>query len=255
MINNKLPLYVNIFLGFILYYSSHSIAYEYDGFAISTSRVIFSELPKDKVKSVEVWNDTDESYLLHSSIKSANGATGYPLDKKINNTDKSFFTITPPLSRVEKRGRLPLRIILSDTAIATLPKNEESIFFLSVQAIPSMKESGNSLNISLISNIKVFYRPSSIKTRIEDAMNDVDISLGNNCINFKNKTPLYLTFYNISVNNINVNNNDLDTMLSPSGNHCYRIPNEINKLNTKFKVSWSFIDEDGLPTKTKDIEV
>lgn len=83
------------------------------------------------------------------------------------------------------------------SAIAKLPKDQESVYYLNVREIPPRSEKANVLQIALQTKIKLFYRPAAIATkeRMDSIPQENDIKLvkqGSGYI-VKNPSPYFLS--------------------------------------------------------------
>lgn len=113
-------------------------------------------------------------------------------DEKVN----SPFIVTPPVQRLEADTKSQIKI-QSVPAIAKLPKDQESVYYLNVREIPPRSEKANVLQIALQTKIKLFYRPAAIATkeRMDSIPQENDIKLvkqGSGYI-VKNPSPYFLS--------------------------------------------------------------
>lgn len=83
----------------------------------------------------------------------------------------------------------------------SLPKDKESLFWVNVQEIPKApKEGTNSLAIALHTQVKMIYRPESLKEGREDAEKNIKIiHEGGNTILYNN-SPYYFAVINVKQN-------------------------------------------------------
>lgn len=154
------------------------------GVIIGGTRVIYPEGSKDVTISVE--NPDKIPYLIQSWIESAQG------DKQ------SDFTITPPLFRLNQEKTNALRIFLTDNK---LPNNKETLFWLNIKTIPATKRTENSLQIAFKTQMKLIYRPTSIKSvNFTEEQKKLKWSKNGNQITVNNPTPYYINFQSISFN-------------------------------------------------------
>uniref|UniRef100_A0A182SQJ5 Uncharacterized protein n=1 Tax=Anopheles maculatus TaxID=74869 RepID=A0A182SQJ5_9DIPT len=130
------------------------------------------------------------------------------------------FIVTPPLARLEANSELTLRIRRNGEP---LPTDRESVFFISMKAVPAKKEANDSgasgqMALTVVSNMKLFYRPEGLAKR---AVADVASQLrfhrdGDNLI-ANNPTPYWLTFSQLKVGNVELGKPDLRLMVPPKG--------------------------------------
>lgn len=214
------------------------------GISFYVLRVIYPESEKKGV-TLTAYNKTAEPYLMQSRIRQVDDASG--------NVDMSPppssipFIVTPPLARLEANGELVLRIRRNSEP---LPTDRESVFFISMKAIPSQlapeKRSQNTQQMALtvVSNIKVFYRPVGLAKRAVAAMApELRFRREGDQLIVDNPTPFWLTFSRLTVGNTSLDKTQLRLMVPPKGLRHYYLPAEATGA-----VSWQLIDEDGWDT-------
>ncbi|ENL8727208.1 fimbria/pilus periplasmic chaperone [Citrobacter amalonaticus] len=116
----------------------------------------------------------------------------------------SDFIITPPLSVLKPKSEKMLRVIYAGPV---LPTDKESVFWLTVKAVPPLNEdkSGNVLQLASANRIKVFYRPQTLTTRVQDAPAMLSVNKNVREIELTNPSPYFLTLVNLSVNGRHLN--------------------------------------------------
>ncbi|HHQ6572971.1 TPA: fimbria/pilus periplasmic chaperone [Serratia fonticola] len=154
------------------------------GVGLGVTRLIY---PSDtKQISVSVRNtDANLAFLIQPWVEDSNG----------NKT--SDFVITPPLSVLKPKNENSLRIIYTGP---TLPKDRESIFWLTVKAVPPLneKESGkNVLQLASANRIKIFYRPVGLTTAVQDAPDMLTAKRVGQDIILSNPSPYFITLVNV----------------------------------------------------------
>ncbi|MFP3541429.1 fimbria/pilus periplasmic chaperone, partial [Pseudomonas sp. SIMBA_044] len=80
---------------------------------------------------------------------------------------QSVFLVTPPLFKMAPESASLLRVI----KIGNLPEDRESLFWLNVRSIPSVKSGvdANQLTLSVQSRMKLIYRPQALLANTVDA--------------------------------------------------------------------------------------
>ncbi len=156
----------------------------YSAIALDRTRVIYNE--NDKSVSVGLTNEHKTSpYLAQTWIENDK-------DEKVN----SPFIVTPPVHRLEANSKSQIKI-QAIPAVAQLPKDRESVYFLNVREIPPRSDKANVLQIALQTKIKLFYRPSaiSIKERMDIIPQENDIKIAKQGGNYivKNPSPFFLS--------------------------------------------------------------
>jgi len=172
------------------------------GVALGATRVVYPS--NQKQVSLGITNNDDKStYLIQSWIENAAGQR------------EERFVITPPLFVIKGKRENTLRII--DGTNQTLPKDRETLFWVNVKAIPSMntsQEKQNTLQLAIISRIKLFYRPVGLSMPPEAAPQKLRFRKSGSQLMLINPTPYYLTITSLKAGNKELAN----TMVPPMGN-------------------------------------
>ncbi|HHQ2585814.1 TPA: fimbrial biogenesis chaperone [Providencia rettgeri] len=216
-----------------------SISYSSGGISLSQTRIVFDSNMKNAKLSIN--NESDRVYLINSRIHDNNN-----LEK--NNIMDSFL-ITPPLFRLENNTQNTLMVTPNN--LSTLPLDRESVFYLSILAIPSTKRSDEQQETLLSSKvsvgirmwIKLFYRPDNLKSSLEDESGNLLFLNENNRLVIKNPTSYYITIAKLDINDKAINIRDQGAMIAPFSSSSYVYSEKIKK------VSWSAINEHGGLTK------
>lgn len=211
----------------------------FSGISFYVLRVIY---PQDAAGGVALnaYNKTDKSWLMQSWITEHDPLTG---DVKKGHNASSAFVITPPLQRLDAGEELSLRIRRSTDA---LPKDKESVFFVSVKAIPSQprQQEEPRLTVTVVSNLKLFYRPEGlVKRAVADMAPRLTFRQQNDQLLAENPTPYWLTFSRLKVGTYEVDKPALRLMVPPFSEQRYKIP-----PGKHAQVIWQLIDEDGWDT-------
>lgn len=212
---------------------------EQPGVSLGAMRLIYPS----KVKSVTLTltNNTDQTWLAQSGIKKVDFSTGEPTN--INGP----FVITPPLMRLGPWKKTPVRIIYTGN---TLPEDRESVFYITVRMLPQVtrreQNEGGSMNIGLINDIKLFYRPSSLEEGgVAEASKKLTARTDSDQIILTNPTPYYITLDHLTVNGKAVEEKSVHKMIPPRGVQYYPIPKGVMSASGKAVIRWSVIDELG----------
>lgn len=204
------------------------------GISFSASRIIYMEEDRNGV-TLEIQNNNAAPYLLQSWIvHSVQSETML---------DISPFIVTPPLSRIEPDSALSLRIRRNAQA---LPDDRESVFFISIRAIPTsdaIKET-DQLIITVTSKMKIFYRPQELARRaIADIRGQLRFRLQKGELIAQNPTPYWLTFSELRLGGRAVSEVALRQMVPPYGEMRYPVTGATTGV-----ISWRLVDEDGWET-------
>lgn len=111
-------------------------------------------------------------------------------------------------------GNNTLRII--NATNHQLPGDRESLFWVNVKAIPAMEKdqkNENTLQLAIISRIKMFYRPTNLAMAPEEAPAMLRFRRSGSKLTLINPTPYFITVTNMKAGNSNLPN----TMVPPKG--------------------------------------
>lgn len=196
------------------------------GVSIGATRIIY--VAGQKEASMEVRNKGDMPRLIQSWVESETGEQG--------GQDKAF-VVTPPIFRIEGDSGSLLRIL----QVGDIPSAQESLFWLNVRAIPSgeAEPSGNRLQLSVQSKIKLIYRPESLASAIpEEFAEQLQWTCTEEGLQVFNPSAYYMNFSMVK----------LDGHALPSPGY---IAPKASKLfrdttsNGRCRVAWSLIGDHG----------
>lgn len=185
------------------------------GIIIGGTRVIYDGNKKEA--SISVNNPDSTPYLIQSWIETQNGGA-----------EKAPFVITPPLYRLDSAQQNIERIILT----SNLPQDKESLYWLSIKAIPSAPKKDNSLQIAVKTSLKLIYRPAALKgTLPEEQAETLRWSVVGNQIQVANSTPFVMNFNEISVDGEKLEN---VTYVLPQSTARFNLPKNKHGGKTTF---------------------
>ncbi|HCT9109859.1 molecular chaperone, partial [Proteus mirabilis] len=194
----------------------------YAGVIISGTRVIYNE--GNKNVSINVKNPDKMPYLIQSWIDDFE-------EKK-----QSKFTITPPLFRLNPDKENTLRIFLTEEG---LPSDQESLFWLNIKTIPATEKTENSLQIAFKTQMKLIYRPKSLKdVNFEEEQKKLSWSKERGKVIVYNPTPYFMNFQTIKFNGKLV---DDVSYAKPFSTKSF----DINDNNEHGLISWELINDYG----------
>lgn len=179
--------------------------------ALGATRVIYLANQKQILLPVTN-NDPASVYLIQSWIENAG-------DQK-----DTQFVITPPLFSMQGKKENTLRII--NATNHQLPGDRESLFWVNVKAIPAMEKdqkNENTLQLAIISRIKMFYRPTHLAMAPEEAPAMLRFRRSGSKLTLINPTPYFITVTNMKAGNSNLPN----TMVPPKGEVSVDIPHAV----------------------------
>ncbi len=119
------------------------------GISLGQTRIIFSS--SEKAQTLTISNSGKQAYLIQTRVQ-----------KELNDTASAPFIVTPPLFSLQGNSRQILRLLPQNFS---LPVDRESLFYISVSAIPA--QSGpvtltDRLSVGVRFVIKLFYRPQGL---------------------------------------------------------------------------------------------
>lgn len=207
----------------------------YAGVIVGGTRLIYNAGTKET--SISVKNPENSTpYLIQSWTDNA----GPNDDNK--GAEKPPFIVTPPLFRLDPGIENTLRVVkLKDAAL--LPKDRESVFWLNVKSIPAQSKNAdgsvtrNTLQISVKTRIKLFYRPEGITETTKEAAERLSFKRTAKQLIVTNPTPYYFTFNTLKVGQKDVDS--LSTMVPPKGEMQYTLNGTGNN------VEWNYINDFG----------
>ena len=156
--------------------------------ALGATRVIYPANQKQVLLPVTN-NDPASVYLIQSWIENAG-------DQK-----DTQFVITPPPFSMQGKKENTLRII--NATNHQLPGDRESLFW----------KNENTLQLAIISRIKMFYRPTNLAMAPEEAPAMLRFRRSGSKLTLINPTPYFITVTNMKAGNSNLPN----TMVPPKG--------------------------------------
>ncbi|WMB71229.1 molecular chaperone [Shewanella oncorhynchi] len=187
------------------------------GISLNQTRVIF--LNEDKSQTITVKNTSKQNYLIQSRIKNEKGdVLNIP------------FVVTPPLFPLEAERNQLLRIFKQEES---LPTDRESLFYLSVLAIPGQSESvldKAHLSMGFQFILKLFYRPAKLQNIPRDNGCQLKFNRVANGIRIENPTPYFITFGSLKFDNDVIDLNTQASMIEPMGIQAYPVEQPIKHI-------------------------
>ncbi|HCT9184599.1 TPA: molecular chaperone [Proteus mirabilis] len=204
----------------------------YAGVIISGTRIIYNE--GNKNVSINVKNPDKMPYLIQSWIDDFE-------EKK-----QSKFTITPPLFRLNPDKENTLRIFLTEEG---LPSDQESLFWLNIKTIPATEKTENSLQIAFKTQMKLIYRPKSLKdVNFEEEQKKLSWSKERGKVIVYNPTPYFMNFQTIKFNGKLV---DDVSYAKPFSTKSF----DINDNNEHGLISWELINDYGANVDLSEVRI
>ncbi|HAT8015157.1 fimbria/pilus periplasmic chaperone [Citrobacter rodentium NBRC 105723 = DSM 16636] len=194
--------------GVLMLAASGLISQAKAGVALGATRVIYPAGQK-QVQLAVTNNDDNSTYLIQSWVENADGVKD------------NRFVVTPPLFAMQGKKENTLRIL--DATNNQLPQDRESLFWMNVKAIPSMdksKLSENTLQLAIISRIKLYYRPAGLPIPPDSAAEKLKFRRSTDALTLINPTPYYLTVTELTAGNRSLEN----ALVPPLGEARVKLP-------------------------------
>ena len=178
------------------------------GISLGQTRVVV--LSTDKAQILTVKNTGQQRYLIQSRVQEV--------------SDSSLpapFIVTPPLFTLQPDSRQLLRILPQG---GTLPTDRESVFTLSVLAIPAQEALDNAtakVSMGIRFGLKLFYRPAALAENAEAAVCRLKFSAQSDGVLIENLTPYFQTFGKLTLDGRSVNLDARSSMLAPFSTQPY----------------------------------
>lgn len=198
------------------------------GISLNQSRIIFSA--EDTVQNLTVKNSDPRAWLIQAQI------TGENVEAERSTPP---FVITPPLSRVKGESQQLLRIFAQPN---TLPADRESLFYVSVSALPSQDQpvaAKERLSVGLRFVLKLFYRPKGLGPMPADTACRLVISRHGQGIQVSNPTPYYQTLGALTLDKKTVDLDKQPSMVAPHSSLDLKTPHKANQA------SWQTVNDFG----------
>ncbi|WP_159566162.1 fimbrial biogenesis chaperone [Budvicia diplopodorum] len=203
------------------------------GVNINQTRVIFQA--SNNTQSVTVNNQGNQLYLLQAGVQLT------PDDSSV-----APFVVTPPLARLSPDSSNTLRILRQgDTS---LPEDRESLFYLSLMAIPAQSGENPTSDQSQLSMgfrflLKLFYRPQGLQPAPTQTYCQLQITQNGHRVRITNPGPYYLTFSRLTLGNQEINLNKQPSMLAPMSHQDYPIAQPISRAHWQLLTDYGAASE------------
>lgn len=213
--------------GFLLLFFSSAYCApraESGGIRLNQTRIIFNA--GDKMQTLTVKNRSDTAWLIQSRA----------LMTTETNSPAPFIA-TPPLFRLESGTEQTLRILPQN---APMPQDKESLFYLALQAIPASPPhdpTEQQMAMSMRFNLKMFYRPASLRTPPADNSCQLRFTRGGKHMRVENPTPWFITLRSLAFDQRNVDLTKQPLMLAPGSTQ--------NVPGSAQQVSWQAVNDFG----------
>lgn len=222
-VRRRLPLWG--VLGALVFSSPVMASLQAEGVSLDATRYLYmadkSDLP------VTVRNETNETYLAQLWVRGLDEKSGGAAEG-----GRQPFLLAPPLHRMAPRTSQTFRLIGIARLTGMLPKDRESVFFVSAKMIPAReqvegvtepaerkgmtgpkalapglggKDNEVAMQVVMVTNVKLFYRPTGLRRDgVVEAAEGLSFSLRgtgpkDRALVVRNPSPYYITFATLIV--------------------------------------------------------
>lgn len=207
--------------------------------SITGTRVIYNE--SDRSVAVKLNNRGDSSSIIQAWIDNK-------MTNQAPNEGASPFLLYPAVSKVEAGGEQYLRI----KKIENIANSQtESLYWLNVKDIPEAPKNKdkNYLQLSILSKIKLFYRPATLKNKVGNMYNELSWSVRNNngktYLMLKNNSQFYASFTELKVREGSKLKKIALDMVAPGANSEWPIDNEVLNSIKKGNAEYGIVNDFG----------
>lgn len=151
--------------------------------AINVDRTRIIMNAQDKTIAITLSNDDKSTpFLAQSWVTDA------------DSVKTSALIALPPLQRIDGGQKTQVRITQVRDVTERLPQDRETLFWFNVRGIPPKPEDINALQLTMQSQLKLFYRPKNIVRSSNDQPERKLIAERNaGHLSIQNPTPYYIT--------------------------------------------------------------
>lgn len=229
-------LQTKLFLTLVMFVSGST----YAGVVINNTRVVFPG--NEKEVTVQLTNAGKKPVLVQSWIDTGD-------DNAKPETIKVPFILTPPVNRLNENKSQTLRI--RSIKPSNLPEDKESVFWLNVLEVPSVKEDTlpNRLQVAVRHRIKLFYRPQAINdiNQVTNAAEKLQWQVSGNKLIAINNSPYFISLASITAITDGKNSSIEGEMVEPKSQKEFAL----GKLNTIQNIDFEYINDWGALKKHK----
>ena len=161
-------------------------------------------------------------------------------------TANAPFMANPQIFKMNpQQGQIVRLKLLTDPA--TLPQDQESLFYLNINEIPAMKAqdlSANRLVVSFTNRLKILYRPKGIQGQSADVPQKISYKVEDGQVRLSNPTSYYAHIAEIKMTqNGHVIKQDKSLLIAPNQHFNWSVNTKNSSTNTE--VSAVFINDYG----------
>ncbi len=212
------------------------------GLQLNQTRVIFDAKAKNATTTIK--NRSDRVYLVKAGVMVTSDSSA---PEKSVVVPSAPFMVTPPLFRLEPNSQSSVLVVRNGTT--ELPTDRESVFYLSLLAIPAtekLTEDSNTevsarVSVGMQTIIKLFYRPVGLTMPIQTAAEKLTFRQVGQSLQVDNPTPYFVTLARLTLNDkmMNVRDTGAGAMIAPFSTQNYPI------TGLAQQVTWAAINDYG----------
>lgn len=160
------------------------------GVGLGATRMVYSSVTAQAMMQVRNTHPSD-TFLIQSWMENEKG-------QRTND-----FVITPPLYVMKPASESAVKIMFNGKP---LPKDRETLYWMTVKAIPQQAKSsnGNMLQFASANRIKIFYRPEGLGKDSGEAWKSLVGEYHAGKVILTNPTAYYLTIINVKIDGMPV---------------------------------------------------
>lgn len=207
------------------------------GIVIGGTRFIFHQDSKTLV--VPLLNTEARPFLVQSKIVNDEGLSTTGITVPITEPQKPPFIATPPIIVVNGKQEQQLKIIYTEGA---LPVDRESLFWLSVSAIPPSPQSTDQrskVKVAVNQQVKLLWRPEALPRVPVAERKPLRWKRQGKQISVTNDTPWYVTLSSLKINGKPVKGGMVPPYHQRSINWC--------PASGRCEILWQMLEDNGQP--------
>ena len=209
------------------------------GIQVDQTRVIYNG--NEKSAALSIHNDTDETWMVQTWLDTGDSSA----------TPKNLpMQAIPPILKLAGNKDAILRFIYSGKG---LPTDRETVYWINVQEIPPASKQENVLQIAIRTRVKLFYRPTTLKTTLQKEVEALSWRKQGNQLVVTNNGPLHITFGTLTLKNGTSKSWKVNAdMVNPMDSMRINLPAGASIAD---QLSFTFINDFGGHTEIKDIRL
>ncbi|CAI1725384.1 Chaperone protein fimC precursor [Serratia quinivorans] len=202
------------------------------GVVVNSTRFVYPA--ESNGLSVSMNNTSAEPYLIQTRVLADDGQDTTNSAPAQRYTGTPPFAVLPPLFTLNGKQGGKVRLVRTG---GNLPADRESLFYLSVGAIPGGKPGPNTVQMAVRNRFKLFFRPQGLAGDPGKAYSQLSWQRKGAGLSVSNPTPYYVTLFKLTLNGHEVVNAGMVPPLSTRS---------LSGCRTgQCQVSWQSIDDFG----------